>query len=60
MLMTPLRLVVLRLWALSLGRSAAMARLLRWFLVEVLIRRRSSRNRYVASSRFFDMGELDG
>ncbi len=58
MRMTTGKLIVLRLVNVSLGRSALFNKLLRWLLVEVLVRRRGSGGRYVASSRFFDVGEL--
>jgi len=58
MKMTTARLVLLRLFNATLGRFAPAERALRWFLVEVLIRRKASRSKYVASSRFFDMREL--
>lgn len=58
MLMTTPRLIALRLWTLTLGRSAWLGAALRWLAVEVLIRRRQGRKRYVASARFFDMREL--
>ena len=58
MLMTSPKMIVLRLWVLTLGRSALLERLLRWVAVELLIRRRRGRQRYVASARFFDMREL--
>ncbi|MEK9968419.1 MAG: hypothetical protein VW600_04730 [Ferrovibrio sp.] len=57
--MTPLRLIAFRIFNITLGRSAAANRLLRRFLVHVLIDRREQGGRYMASSRFFQMKELD-
>jgi hypothetical protein len=59
MLMTTRRLIVLRLFNVTLGRFGWGARLLRRLLVRKLITR-SSGPRYMASSRFFDFSELDG
>lgn len=55
--MTPGKLVLLRLYGLSLGRVPAAAQLLRKAIVKkvVLDQRRDP---YVASSRFFDPAEL--
>lgn len=59
MIMTPLRLIVFRIFNITLGRSAAANRLLRRLLVHPLIDRRSRGGQYMASSRFFQMKELD-
>ena len=59
MVMTPLRLIALRIFNITLGRSAAANRLLRRLLVHLLIDRRSRGGQYMASSRFFQMKELD-
>lgn len=59
MLMTTGRLVILRGFNATLGRSAWMNAVMRRILVAVLIRRRPPGEKYVASSRFFDIGELD-
>ena len=56
--MSTLQLVVLRLYMVTLGRAACLARLLRRVLVWCLITRRSTR-RYTASARFFDMRQLE-
>ena len=58
MKMTTGKMLLLRLFNVTLGRFTPAERALRWFLVEVLIRRKASRSKYVASSRFFDMREL--
>ncbi|MGE5477073.1 MAG: hypothetical protein ACM3Q1_10490 [Bacteroidales bacterium] len=58
MLMSSWKLVVLRLYNHSFGRSPFFAALLRRVLVAVLINRQKSGQKYVASSRFFDIGEL--
>ncbi|MEW5726255.1 MAG: hypothetical protein AB1918_00375 [Pseudomonadota bacterium] len=57
--MTTPRLIALRLFNLTLGRSAWANRLLRGALVHILIRRKGRKARYMASSRFFQMSELD-
>lgn len=59
MVMTPLRLIAFRIFNITLGRSAAANRLLRRLLVHLLIDRRSRGGQYMASSRFFQMKELD-
>lgn len=59
MLMTTPRLIAFRLFNLTLGRSALANRLLRRAMVHLLIRRRAKGRRYMASSRFFQMSELD-
>ena len=58
MLMSTPKLIFLRLFNMTLGRSALFNKLLRTLLVEVLVRRKGNRERYVASSRFFDPSEL--
>jgi len=59
MLMTPWRLIALRLFNVTFGRSAAANRLLRRVLVRALIGRRARGDRYMASARFFQMDQLD-
>lgn len=59
MLMTTWRLIALRLFNLTLGCSATANKLLRKTLVHVLIRRKGKGSKYMASSRFFQMSELD-
>ncbi len=58
MQMTPLKLIVLRLYNITLGRSAFFSRLLRSALVRVLIRGQGRERKYMASSRFFDVADL--
>lgn len=58
MLMSSWKLIVLRLYNHSFGRSPLFAALLRRLLVAVLIDRQKSGQKYVASSRFFDSGDL--
>lgn len=59
MLMTTWRLIALRLFNISLGRSAGANKVLRRVLVRRLIGRQKHGSRYMASSRFFLMSELD-
>ena len=59
MLMTPSKLIVLRLFNVTLGRTAVVTRLLRRFLVYQLIHFRQQGDQYMASSRFFVTSELD-
>jgi hypothetical protein len=56
MLMTTWKLILLRLFNITLGRIAFIARTLRRVLVRALITGKSKK--YVASSRFFDPKEL--
>jgi hypothetical protein len=56
--MTPGKLLLLRLFNLTLGRTAWGNALLRSGLVHLLIKRRPEGDRYMASSRFFDPREL--
>ena len=57
--MTPAKLVALRLFNMTLGRSAHFNRWLREALVQRLIRRADDGERYMASSRFFEPIDLD-
>ena len=59
MRMTPVRLIALRLFNITFGRMAWASALLRRVLVHWLIKGRAESDRYMASSRFFDMRELD-
>jgi hypothetical protein len=56
--MSPLKLVALRTYMLTLGRFPVFSKLIRRALVFVLIKQPSN-SPYVASSRFFDIGELE-
>lgn len=58
MLMTTSRLILLRLFNVTFGRFAFFTSLLRKVLVVLLISRKSHGERYVASSRFFDIDDL--
>lgn len=60
MLMSPLKLIMLRLWCLTIGRSALGMKALRWFLVRLLITSKKGNQRYTASSCFFTPSELSG
>ena len=55
--MTPTKLIVLRLYNITLGRFEFASKLLRKVLLKILIEKPSS-ERYVASSRYFDVREL--
>lgn len=57
MLMTPFRLIILRLINLTLGRIVFFSKLLKRILVKVLIKDR--KDKYVASSKFFTFEELE-
>lgn len=57
MLMTPFRMVLVRVYACTLGRVPGVARLVRWMMLNVRIRRRWSR--FDPSSRFFTPDELE-
>lgn len=58
MLMTPLKLVALRLYMVTLGRFPVFSRLIRKALVFILIKKQAAKTPYVASSRFLDIDEL--
>ena len=57
MLMTTAKLIVLRIYNITLGRFEIASRLLRKILLRVLIDKPAS-ERYVASSKYFDIREL--
>jgi hypothetical protein len=57
--MTPVRLIALRMFNITLGRTAWASTLLRRVLVRWLIKARPKGDQYMASSRFFDLRELD-
>ncbi len=59
MRMTTAKLIALRLFNRTLGCSGYMNALLRGALVKMLIRNRSRDEAYNASSRFFDLRDLD-
>jgi hypothetical protein len=59
MQMTSAKLIGLRLFNVTLGRTAWASRLLRRILVTLLISRKKHGDRYMASSRFFDPRELN-
>lgn len=56
--MTPLRLVALRMYTLTLGRAPVFSRALRALLVRRLITGRPEGERYTATSRYCDVEEL--
>ncbi|HOX37729.1 MAG TPA: hypothetical protein PL033_07055 [Candidatus Brocadiia bacterium] len=57
MLMTSARLIIMRGYLLTLGRLSIFTRLLRWFLLKLLVR--GKKEKYVPSARFFSMNELE-
>ncbi len=57
MKLTPFRLIVLRAFNVTLGRSATLDALLRKVLVRVLVH--GAKTPYVQSSRFFTPDQLD-
>ena len=58
MKMTTARLIALRVYVLTVGRSRFGGRLLRRLLVKNLVTSRLPGKRYVSSARFFDPREL--
>lgn len=59
MLMTTYRLISLRCLNLTLGRVPMLNRMLRKFMVWWLVTCKENHSRYAASSRFFDIRELE-
>lgn len=59
MRMTPGRMLLMRAYVVTLGRFELCERIVRRVLVTWLIRRRPPAERYVSSSRYFDMGDLN-
>lgn len=57
--MTPVKMMALRLFNVTLGYSAWFNKLLRRALVFLLIEKAKGNARYMASSRFFEPSELD-
>ena len=57
MLMTPVKLIALRVYNISLGRIPLFSKILKRALILTFIKKKSGR--YVASSRYFNPGELD-
>ena len=57
--MTPVKMMALRLFNVTLGYSAWFNKLLRRALVFLLIGKAKGNARYMASSRFFEPSELD-
>ena len=57
--MTSIKLIMLRSYCLTVGRFAWGGKLLRRMLLFLLITSRERSVRYNASSRFFDMRELE-
>lgn len=59
MRMTTTRLIALRLYNLTLGRTLWGASFLRAILVKLLIGSKADEERYVASSRYFSFDEMN-
>jgi hypothetical protein len=59
MKMTTSKLLALRVYNATLGRTNWGASLLRYLLVRVLVESKSNQSRYVASSRYFGYDELE-
>jgi hypothetical protein len=57
MLMTPMRLLILRIYCLTLGRVWGGSALVRRLLVWAFVRR--SKRKYLATSRYFDPADLE-
>lgn len=57
MLMTTTKLLILRVYCLTLGRIRGGSGLLRRLLVWALVRR--SKQKYMAASRYFDPADLE-
>ena len=60
MLLSPAKLILFRLFMITLGRFAFFSRAFRQVLVFFLIRRKKPGERYVQCSRYFDIRELSG
>jgi len=58
MLMTPVKLILFRLFNITLGRFKFFNRLLRRLLEKKLITNKE-KSKYVASAQFFDFRELE-
>lgn len=57
MLMSPCKLILLRIYSITFGRIGLFAKALKKVLVLVLVKRR--KDKYVASSRYFNLEELN-
>ncbi|HLF59009.1 MAG TPA: hypothetical protein VI732_05205 [Alphaproteobacteria bacterium] len=57
--MSPAKLVALRLFNMTLGHSARFNKWLHRALVFLFVEKAKGNARYMASSRFFEPGELD-
>ena len=58
MMMTTSKLIVLRVFNVSIGRFELFSNLLRTILLKIFIKKNSEK-RYVASSKYFDIREID-
>ncbi len=58
MYMSSIRLILLRTYNITLGRFSFFSKLLKQSLIKNLIEKK--KDRYVSSSRFFDMKDLEG
>lgn len=56
MIMTTPRLVFLRIYNITIGRCSLFSKVLRLFLLRLLVH--GKKEKYVASSRYFEYGEM--
>lgn len=56
--MTTIKLIMLHLTAAVMGRTAMGSRLLKWFLLRLLVKGKTGQQRFTASARLFDESEL--
>jgi len=57
--MTTFKLILLRVYNVTLGRSSACGRWLRKLLLKKMIYSKANREKYAATSRYFNLSELD-
>ena len=60
MRLTPMRLVLFRLYSLTVGRLALCDRVLRAVLEYLIVWRKKPEDRYTATAGFFDVRDLEG
>jgi len=57
MLLSPVKLILLRIFNITLGRFFFCSKILKKFLVRILIK--NTESKYVASSKYFDWRDLN-
>lgn len=57
MLMSTPKLIAFRIYNITIGRTAFFSKLIRKILVDMLIKK--SKNKYFASSNFFDWDDIE-